>query len=207
MQRRRVLMGMQSELPSAYRRVEYLSPLSKYSYFITDYHPNTLTRYDTILSVDNYGTVILSAGDEFDLSKSGWYVYKQVIKESSASTSALTILRYYPTKLWLTDENITRFAYYNDHGADNTILFRPDLQPYQCASPLIIFGKDTEGIIQNPQYNSARLYGHLRITENGNVVHNYLTCYRKADFEPGLYDTVTKQFLAKSGTGTFSYPQ
>lgn len=51
---------------------------------------------------------------------------------------------------------------------------------------------------------SAKLY-YLIIRENGTAVFNGIPCYRKADDEPGLYDTVTSTFFANSsGSGAFT---
>ena len=48
------------------------------------------------------------------------------------------------------------------------------------------------------QQQSGRIYE----LSFGNVA-NLIPCYRLSDQEPGMYDTVTKQFFTNSGTGTF----
>lgn len=37
----------------------------------------------------------------------------------------------------------------------------------------------------------------------GEKIANYVSCYRKADGEIGLYDIVNNRFYTNSGTGTF----
>lgn len=48
-----------------------------------------------------------------------------------------------------------------------------------------------------------KLY-HCRMTDlNGNLVRDYIPCYRKSDGEIGLYDLVNGTFNTNIGTGTF----
>jgi hypothetical protein len=48
----------------------------------------------------------------------------------------------------------------------------------------------------------AKLYS-LTIRDGDTLLGNFIPCYRKSDFEPGMYDTVSKSFYTNSGTGTF----
>lgn len=48
----------------------------------------------------------------------------------------------------------------------------------------------------------ARLYS-LTVSDGDLILGNFIPCYRKSDNEPGMYDTVTKQFFTNAGTGTF----
>lgn len=45
-----------------------------------------------------------------------------------------------------------------------------------------------------------RAYAFLADT----LVRSFIPCYRKADGEPGLYDTVTGRFFTNAGTGSFN---
>lgn len=47
-----------------------------------------------------------------------------------------------------------------------------------------------------------RLYS-CKIYENDKIVRNFIPCYRKADEEIGLFDTVTKVFFVNLGAGKF----
>lgn len=44
----------------------------------------------------------------------------------------------------------------------------------------------------------------VKIYESGNLVRNYIPCYRKADGEIGLYDLVNDVFYTNQGTGSFT---
>ena len=52
------------------------------------------------------------------------------------------------------------------------------------------------------QYAKAKCYG-AKISNNNNLLGNFIPCYRKSDNEIGMYDTVSKQFFTNQGTGTF----
>ena len=50
------------------------------------------------------------------------------------------------------------------------------------------------------------VYGKLysfKAWKNGELIRNFVPCYRKSDGEVGLYDLVTKEFFANAGTGEF----
>ena len=49
---------------------------------------------------------------------------------------------------------------------------------------------------------SGRIY-RCKIWKSGILVRDLVPCYRKADFEPGMYDLVNGVFYTNSGSGTF----
>ena len=63
-------------------------------------------------------------------------------------------------------------------------------------------------LIGERELTGVRLRGiiyYFKITDKttGNVVRNFIPCYRKSDNEIGLYDTVNGTFYTNNGTGTF----
>lgn len=67
-------------------------------------------------------------------------------------------------------------------GSDMNILcYRPDNYPF------------------NGKIKTLRLYN-----SNGQLTHNYVPCYRKADGVIGMYDANTGTFLTNAGSGTLS---
>lgn len=42
----------------------------------------------------------------------------------------------------------------------------------------------------------------IKITD-GSIQHDYISCYRRSDMKPGMYDLVGRQFYTNSGTGEF----
>ena len=51
-----------------------------------------------------------------------------------------------------------------------------------------------------------RLY-ELKMWKDGELVREFIPCYRKSDKEVGLYDLVNSIFYTNAGTGTFLYDE
>lgn len=54
-----------------------------------------------------------------------------------------------------------------------------------------------------PNQNQRNAMEYTRIYDNGELAYNFIPCYRKADGEIGLYETVNGVFYTNSGTGEF----
>ena len=64
-----------------------------------------------------------------------------------------------------------------------------------------LFGANYNGSINGN--TNCKLYS-CKFTFDGNVVGDYVPCYRKSDGEVGLFDLVTRKFFGNSGTGTLT---
>ena len=62
-----------------------------------------------------------------------------------------------------------------------------------------LFCRDNNG---NLAYTNARIY-MCKISEGGNIVRNFIPCYRKSDNVVGMYDVISGRFFTNDGTGTF----
>ena len=62
------------------------------------------------------------------------------------------------------------------------------------------------GCIENSplELSTTTLY-KLKFYDNGNLVRDFIPCYRNSDKEVGLYDLVNNVFYINQGTGTFGY--
>lgn len=54
-------------------------------------------------------------------------------------------------------------------------------------------------------FNKSIKIHSIKISENGILIRKFVPCYRKSDYKPGLYDTVTKEFYTNQGSGEFLY--
>lgn len=63
-----------------------------------------------------------------------------------------------------------------------------------------LFCRDNSG---NLAYTNARIY-MCKISEGGNIVRNFIPCYRKSDNVIGLYDLVNGVFYTNAGSGDFT---
>lgn len=71
--------------------------------------------------------------------------------------------------------------------------------------PFALFAKSTNSdgtTVENSTIAFMKLYSFKAFSDDSDIC-NFIPCYRKSDSEPGMYDTVTKQFFTNAGTGTF----
>lgn len=67
--------------------------------------------------------------------------------------------------------------------------------------PMYIFGCNFNGA---PRSLSKSIFKSMTITDkNGELLRNFVPCYRKSDGEIGMYDLVNGVFYTNSGSGTF----
>lgn len=72
---------------------------------------------------------------------------------------------------------------------------------FETPEPITIFALNQRGTIS--QYGTLRLYKY-RMFNAYKKTRDFITCYRKADDEIGLYDAVGKIFYTNEGTGSFT---
>lgn len=56
------------------------------------------------------------------------------------------------------------------------------------------------GLVGNA--GGSRIY-YFKLFDNGDLVRDYIPCYRKSDSKPGMYDLVSRTFFTNAGTGEF----
>lgn len=78
----------------------------------------------------------------------------------------------------------------------------PGHATFDPSQPCYLYAINAYGIGVRRLSTTLRLYS-VKLYENENIMRDFIPCYRKSDSEPGMYDTVTKQFFTNAGTGTF----
>lgn len=75
---------------------------------------------------------------------------------------------------------------------------------FACTYPITLgaWNNGANGV----ECNSARIYS-CKLYENGEMVRNFVPCYRKSDNVPGLWDKVENRFFMNAGTGSFTVGQ
>ena len=93
---------------------------------------------------------------------------------------------------------LSKDGYYIDNILSKTFI-NPTEITEQLTSYIFYFNSvDTTTLVPV----KAKLYS-CKIYDNNILVRDFIPCYRKADNEIGLYDTVNNQFYTNQGTGTF----
>lgn len=116
---------------------------------------------------------------------SGAYRMKNYIYECSANFNEDKTGTAY-LKCLTTDDEFT--------GTQNAVL------PNNYTYKVMLFAVRSANIV-----NSMRLY-YFKQWRNGDLMRDFVPCYRKADNVAGLYDKVTKTFYTNNGTGDFILP-
>lgn len=93
---------------------------------------------------------------------------------------------------------------YDRNNPETTIRFHAQYNSQPCPMP------DKNIYMLNCNGNEAnigpfgRLYAFTMADANGNLIRDFIPCYRKTDGVIGAFDMVTKQFFTNSGTGDFT---
>lgn len=216
MNRRRFLLEIISQknydfLPSAYQRVEYIESNGT-QYINTGYDLTTSTSAELDIyfnpSVNNDKRII-------SYERSGDYIFDIYYERSSIGNSIRfrsgrplvqqTFSLTTPQRLVVKNENKnnTMYAYVNGTQIGSSTIYGQNL--LASNSKLFIFARN-DGYTPATAFGSFKLYS-CKIYNNGNLMRNFIPCYRKADNEIGLYDGVSKVFYTNAGTGTFTKGQ
>ena len=203
-------------LPDEYQEVEYIGN-SSYLYFDTLVKPtNTLKTeieyVDTSATSSNYvfgsrtgssGSVIHYglAGGSADLSIAPYY--NTATKQSFSVTRTLNE-RYH---IIMDIEHDNELGY-RMHSILNDLTIGYTEELYSEYSEglsgnlpnIVLFAIKTAGGFNHSGMNLYK----LKMWDNGELIRNFIPCYRKSDNVIGLYDMVTKEFYTKNGDGSLS---
>ena len=194
-------MGMQSELPGAYRKIEYLQ--TDGDQYITgisvtlDGNPITLYCQYKLLDIKPYGPHIFSIG-QYSL----WLVNRS--NGSLRSVYSINGSSYgYSTNAPL--DTVITAKIENGYGTIGDIgepfeVPAPNAGTTSCAVFTYVFSASSN------TYRAAMVLYSLKIDGANGPVLNLVPCVRKSDSKPGMYDTVSKTFYTNAGTGEFIVP-
>lgn len=184
------------KLPQEYQEVEYIESTGT-QYIDTRYKIDDTCGYKidvSILdSIDSIELGVKGTGDSrwclnsYSYIYISWNTYVNIVQVD-------------------TDRHIIQMNYKNDRKRIvDDIEYRPitqTLNPSASNYNVLLFAAHW-GSNSVSLYGSARIYS-CQITKGSNIVRDFIPCYRKADNEIGLYDTVTNTFFTNQGTGTFA---
>ena len=189
-------------LPAEYQQVEYLqSNNSSSNNYGSDWiHIDTGVNYFADFEIEcnktiNEGTIFAGCG----LGLYGSYG-ATVGRYSSAqpyATFFASTTKYYISGVQVTTRGKYKWknnkVFVNDVEASN-------LQKPSSTYNFFLFGYTGE---YSYGYSHMRFYSAKLWDNNGEIIRDYIPCYRKADNTPGMFDIVTRTF--NPGTGTSGY--
>lgn len=196
-------MASKKRLPSAYQEVEYIEKTAKESYIKTGVIGNgelLFTCKMMITTVNNgapffgsYGNsqrcyfLIQNNNDKIGCS----YVtsdYADTVLTKDVIYDAIVDFKVGEQKLTINGVDVLNTSKQNALHTDRE---------------LYLFGYNFDGHFDEDRSSYIKLYS-ATITQDGVLVRNFVPCYRKADGEIGMYDTVAKIFYTNAGTDAFT---
>ena len=183
-------------LPNEYKELDYIESTGT-QYIDTGYKPSINTSFETIFSTKTstsdtnlFGS--RNAGNNQDYtvwintsSNKGIALHFPITQNNAKDTRWVYTENIIdtPTKLLVTPENIK----VND---ELVYTFDDSRTEYTANNNAYIFTKNENGDSVLP--GSFKVY-YFKIWDEGQLVREYVPCYRVSDEEAGLYDLVTKQ--------------
>ena len=202
MQRRRELLGMQSELPGAYRRVEYIASDDRGEYIDTLVLPSdSITIEMEFMPTQYYRTYqspFGSYGANFGVycytNTSRRFVFEWCGKGNNLEISSDMLDVKHSLKVSALN------ALFDIDGISITPTKGNNAYPNWT---ITLFSKrNSSGVdIRGTQ----RIY-FTKIYSDGTLIRSFIPCVRKSDNKPGMYDTVSKTFYINAGAGEFIVP-
>ena len=181
---------LNNNLPRDYQEVEYIESTGT-QHLETDIVPKLGTTIDCEFSVTNTTD---SRNYIFGCDNSG-----HGIQFSYSPTSFFGAGGKYITPTIAVNQN--KHHIYIDNSVftlDDEVVFTGGTN-YTTVKTLLLFGAKS-----NPDYyGKCRIY-YCKIYDNGNLVRDFIPCYRKDNGTIGMYDKVSKQLFINCGTGTFT---
>ena len=209
MQRRRVLIGMQSELPGAYRRVEYLQSDGS-QYFWTAVNVQDGLTVDSVQSFvrGNDSYLFGGAANEnnerscfngfYNMRLQGAYPVAYYNGPSSFQFDAI----YHITT---THSNGVIAAYVDGALYYYYSVLHSGTIPETGAKCVCFGARKMDGTVLTGHLYKGNVY-RLTVNKGDVTLANYVPCVRRSDNKPGMYDIVSKTFYTNAGTGEFIVP-
>jgi len=200
MQRRRQLMCMQSELPSAYRRVGYIESSERDN---THINTGVLLSENIVFEIDFQIVSTIQRSKYFMGQYSGTTFFMYVAGSNENPLLQTSFGTNWQTTDISLDQNRHIYRYWIENGemklSDNGSIGFSKSFSELSDKPLLVAGSWRGNQLSCRTYRST-------INKNGVVVQNLIPCVRKSDNKPGMYDTVSKTFYTNAGAGEFIVP-
>ena len=185
-----------SRLPSEYQEVPYIQSTGKQ--YIDTKIVNTATdtivlqfdvSYDTVSLTNQLMGFTGNNGNAVGITSNRWF-------EASSLPAATVGTRYF-VEYGVTGNQIYRTV--------NGTTVTGTRSPYNYTTNLLLFAVlSARGSTTISHYCRCKMYS-AKVIVNGDVVADFVPCYRKSDGKPGLYDLMGESFFVNAGTDDFIY--
>ena len=186
-----------SQLPIEYQEVEYIES-SGTQYIDTGYKPtsnNLRIACEFKYTADHKASSVFGSESSGQYSINPWGAPKFYVGSSTQLLAQTTTLN---TK-YLLDAHANAGTFtVSLNGTTNSTSYSGSIL---TTVNMGIFCNIAAGVAR--EFCSMKLYA-MYIYDNGNLVRNFVPCYRKSDNVAGLYDLVNNVFYTNAGSGVFA---
>lgn len=198
-----------SDYRDIYQRIESITASGHTAYFATDYIADNTTGLEITASVPAYADNIMGGSrisgtnsryfPPYPYSASRLYAGWNTSRSMSASTAINT--KYMCRLNWLNCRAAQIMSAAGTLLTNGSVSFGTTALAEQ-ASPIYFFCASNGSGTSHSYIRDMTLYG-ARISQDGEIVREYVPCRRKEDGVIGLYELNTGEFLTNAGTGDF----
>ena len=183
-----------SLLPQAYTQLDYIETTGN-SWIDTGISPNTNTQWELKFRAINsstpfYGSFTTNQRFRIDNNSAGlgtkW--------KNFPGTGGAPVVGDDYIVIW--DSKRLSISINGDESILNTTAFTNDINIY-------LFAQNNNAEGTNRSTGASRLY-YSKLTQDNELVRNFIPCKRNSDNVLGVYDTVDGVFYTNQGTGTFT---
>lgn len=191
------ILGRSSQLPQDYQEVEYIES-SGTQYIDTAVIPNNNTGFKIKLSLPEltkdtfrFGCRQDTGDTRFILGSQNGGVYFGFGKVIAKTWDNVQVDIPFEANLNYLNSRVANVNNLDDINISDISI--------EFTYSLIMFGRKS---IDNISSSSQKIYS-CKITNENNIIRDFIPCYRKSDNVIGMYDVVNNQFYTNNGTGNF----
>ena len=188
-------------LPDAYQQVEYIESTGT-QYIDTNFVPNQDTGIEIKFSSNNYADeslFVYGSGNSCDDAAFELYPWGNRLQFNYGTSDLFSDIEFDSNSIITAYQKKTQVGYFVD-GVSTYLETHP---ANSFTSPYTLYLLALHRADLGVSTTEVKLYG-CKIWDNGNLVRDYIPCYRKTDNTAGLYDKINNSFYTNQGTGTFN---
>lgn len=188
----------QQILPDGYTQVDYIES-SGTQYIDTGVNADSNLQVIIDMAYKNYSLPNQNVGAI--RSENGYFRYHLLCQDNN--------FRFYAKKTsknigtWDNDRHIFNFNLPNRKVYTDESEYDINFEDFDTQLNFWLFGRNSN--LSNLIFCSQIKQWACKMYYNGNLVRDFIPCYRNSDNEVGLYDLVNNVFYTNQGTGVFTY--
>lgn len=185
-----------------YQRVESITRKASGGWFRTDFIANNQSGLELSYSVPSFSDTATMGSRESSVTNGRCYIFYP-------RAATVGYIGWNSAQSWSvsTEANIQYTTRLNWLNSRKAVILNTDgttKATKSISGTLVQHTKPIDICTYNGSSGRAiTIYG-ARLSQDAEIVREYIPCYRKSDGEIGLYETFTGQFVTNAGTGTLT---